>query len=1068
VGFRIGNSANLYDEFSGLVVGFIDENGQEQLLSDSVSGVSLGQFNALAAVVDGQGNAITALGVTVSSLSGTVAGHTTSINTLNSTVSGLSSTVAGHTTSIATLNSTVSGLSTTVTTLSGTVVTLSSSVTNLTTIVGNVDNTIAAVGDGVANNDAVFSAAVSEFGSFVTAGKTTARFRTQGLYKFFSPQDVHPSISLMMGSRGGILIVPDGNMSSGTTNGAQGAVLRNIRRTPASGSTVAYGFAISGVNIDGRGVTFASGAFTVNAGTDVFTATAHGRPNGYGLYLSGTSLVASGLSGSKVYFVINATTNTFQLSLTPGGAAVDVTVNTSGAWYTAPHGLRVPNSDPSKNSADPDPTFAGNKDYVAGRYEFGDIIGMPGTGLLIESTNGRADIHSFRCLNNGQAGFDLGGNDIVMSGHWASGGNAGFGLKVGDASGFFATTGNLWGLSSARSLTCGSEWINLRKLFAQGFCEFNDWLRMTGGHSFWRGGVIALNCFAPYNDLFTGDGVAIDTTTGGPDPRLQAHIGIEDYQTANFIGNQFFRTTDTAKNTPPFATWMSVGGSLDGSNGTAMQNFIDASNDAMVNTIDTVNTGPNTRGWTGPQATFTASGDTMLSTAHGLLDGYQVALTSTNTLPGGLNLGIPLFVILVDSDHFKLAYTPGGTPITTSGAGTGTHKWGLLTTLPYATRTGGQINYQLMDSFACEQRFGARGPAHSRLLFGLADTDFAKLSSTPAAGVSFATGAVDTVGDKITSTAHGLKDNYPLVFTTSGTLPGGLSLALQFWVVNSTTNDFQVTATPGGLPIDLTSVGSGTHVYYSWWRTYAIEMGDRTAPSGNKFRNAIYGLTEFGNAPLYLDTAHVAGSFTNGQTKTITAGQKALRATVAGGGIAGGTIQLTTDLNASQETEIFVLGGPITALAWTVGGGGSISTGLATLPTSTSGPFYVKLWYDRSVNTWYPQVVLRADNPFITLAGTSGAIASDCSLSENFVINLAGNGTLANPTNPQDGKVYRYYIIEDATGGRTWGYSGSKILKNNGTLPTFTTTANAINFVALQYMKSVDKFFIIESGNAYA
>jgi hypothetical protein len=1010
-------------------------------------------------------------------LSGIVSGHSSSISSLQSsqtaqdvTIGTLSSNVSTLSGSVSTLSGTVTTLSGTVTTLEGDVTTVEGDVTTLTTIVDGIDDTVSGVtGDGVTDNGAAFNAALGLTGSFVSDNKVVARVPNGGFYLTSQLVDVHPSVSLNFKSRGGIVIVPSGDVSSANSDKAEGALVRIPRRTPASSATLAWGFSLSGLNLDARGVTFASKAFTVVAATDIFTSTAHGRPNGYGLYLSGT--LPAGLSANTLYIVTNATTNTFQLT-DQAGTPVNVTANGSGTWYTSIHGLRVPNADPANNALDPDPTFAGNKDYVAGRYEFGDVIGFPGSGVLLESTNGRADIHSFRALNNGGNGFDLGGNDIVMSGHWAVGGNNLFGLKVGNASGFFAATGNLWGSSALRSLTCGAMWINQRKLFGHAISEFNDWLRMDGGTSYWRGGVVALNCFAPFNENFNGEGTAIDVTAGGPDLRLQAHIGITAYQSANFIGNQYFRTGATNKPTQPggpFGSWQNAGGDLAGNFGTGFRWFIDASSNAMVNTIDTVSTAPNVKGWTGPTAVISAvtaaAPGVFTSVAHGLTTDQRIVLTSSGSVPGGTFAGVTYFAIVIDADTFQIANIPGQTTgLTTTSAGSGTIKFAVQDSLPYNTRNGGQVNYLLQNSFNCETRIGARGPAHSKLLLGIADTDFGVHKGITA---TFLPAAVDTVGNKITSAAHGMKDNYPIVFTTTTTLPSGLSSSQQYWTINTTTNDFQVAALPGGSVVSLGSIGTGTHTYYSWFRIYAIEMGDRTIPAGVSYRHAAYGLWEFGKSVTYQDSAHVSGAFTVGQTKTITAGQKALRVTVAGAGIASGTIQLPTDMNASQDCEVFGLGGGIAALSWTVAGGGSISTGLAVLPTVTNGPFYAKLWYDRSQNTWYPQVVLRPDSPFRTLTGT-GAIASDCSLSENFVITLTANSTLANPSNPQDGKLYTYLIVEDATGGWTWGYSGTKILKNNGTLPTFTTTANAINLVALKYVKALDKFLIVQSGNAFA
>lgn len=73
---------------------------------------------------------------------------------------------------------------------------------------------------------------------------------------------------------------------------------------------------------------------------------------------------------------------------------------------------------------------------------------------------------------------------------------------------------------------------------------------------------------------------------------------------------------------------------------------------------------------------------------------------------------------------------------------------------------------------------------------------------------------VDTGADTFTSTAHGLQ-NGEWVSIEGGTAPGGLSLNTQYFVVNQTTNTFQLAATAGGAAIDLTSAGSGFTFYTS-------------------------------------------------------------------------------------------------------------------------------------------------------------------------------------------------------------------------------------------------------------
>jgi hypothetical protein len=76
----------------------------------------------------------------------------------------------------------------------------------------------------------------------------------------------------------------------------------------------------------------------INTGTDTITLNAHGFVNGQMVLYSPTawSNRAYGLVAGKAYFIINTAANTFQLSLTSGGAAVDITSQGSGNHSFAP------------------------------------------------------------------------------------------------------------------------------------------------------------------------------------------------------------------------------------------------------------------------------------------------------------------------------------------------------------------------------------------------------------------------------------------------------------------------------------------------------------------------------------------------------------------------------------------------------------------------------------------------------------------------------------------------------------------------------------------------------------
>jgi hypothetical protein len=74
----------------------------------------------------------------------------------------------------------------------------------------------------------------------------------------------------------------------------------------------------------------------------------------------------------------------------------------------------------------------------------------------------------------------------------------------------------------------------------------------------------------------------------------------------------------------------------------------------------------------------------------------------------------------------------------------------------------------------------------------------------------------------------------------------------------------------------------------------------------------------------------------------------------------------------------------------------------------------------------------------------AATITPDFGANQNFTVTLAGNRTLANPTNPVVGQTGSIFLVQDGTGSRTLSF-GNQYDFTGGTAPTLSTTAAAVD-----------------------
>lgn len=204
-------------------------------------------------------------------------------------------------------------------------------------------------------------------------------------------------------------------------------------------------------------------------------------------------------------------------------------------------------------------------------------------------------------------------------------------------------------------------------------------------------------------------------------------------------------------------------------------------------------------------------------TGHNQLASYLVTFTSTGTLPGGITAGIKYFVVSNDltPNSFKISLSKNGTPLEITSTGTG-----ILSVSPAGlARTTLRENYDYVDITIAEPN----------ILTGTPKT-FTVNIANPAT---------------FTSSSHGLVAGDIISFSTTGSLPNGLSSSKHFFVLAAglTGSEFRVSLSPNGTAVGTTGSQSGTHTWSkvkglvgdSSFAIVALGPNDESRVVGTKF-----------------------------------------------------------------------------------------------------------------------------------------------------------------------------------------------------------------------------------------
>lgn len=390
-------------------------------------------------------------------------------------------------------------------------------------------------------------------------------------------------------------------------------------------------------------------------------------------------------------------------------------------------------------------------------------------------------------------------------------------------------------------------------------------------------------------------------------------------------------------------------------------------------------------------ATITIASPAIITVANTPADGTPVVFTTTGALPTGLTAATTYYVKYVSNTTFNVSATVGGSAIATSGSQSGTHTatFGSISTvmlvycdgtnmtsgltelpsfatsggIPITTTTGTQTltNKTLTAPKFADGGFIADANGNELIVMDTVASAVNEITVSNAASSSL-TATMTIAAPCVVTVSATPANGTPVVFTTTGALPTGLSAGTTYYVKRINATTFNVAATPGGTSITTTGSQSGTHT--------AAFTGMPTLSTSGDGTNVSLNITPKGAGVVQINGNQIASAasntFTGNQVIEVTDNTNAaLRITQLGTGEA-----LRVEDSANPDSTPFI-----------VSAGGSVGVGVSPV---------VKLQvYDASSS------VLRVEGDSTTLMQmyrySTDANASSIQL-------YKGRGTKASPT----------------------------------------------------------------------
>ena len=247
----------------------------------------------------------------------------------------------------------------------------------------------------------------------------------------------------------------------------------------------------------------------------------------------------------------------------------------------------------------------------------------------------------------------------------------------------------------------------------------------------------------------------------------------------------------------------------------------------------------------GKPVTFSNASDLVNMTAHQLLVGTELTFTNVDgALPTGLVRGTKYYVISANrtNDVFQVSTTPGGAAVNFTSDGSGSHfveEMGVPVTFTNGTPDLVNLTAHGLPAGAIVEFSNVGGALPTGLsaatpYYVITANNTANSFQVSGTGTTGGTGSafsitstgtgthymvrkgtvitgVNSTTDIFTTTAaHGLSAGAKVKFRAGSGLPTGITAGTLFYVIagNLTATTFQVSATPGGAAVDMTTTGT--------------------------------------------------------------------------------------------------------------------------------------------------------------------------------------------------------------------------------------------------------------------